>query len=122
MQGSLSIELMCQLARVSRAGFYRLLQERVPVEESMEVRSAIQRIALEHRRRCPQLRGELHPHRRSHHRGAAAPLTLSPAPRSDGHFTLFHFVTWASPGVIIASQRARLIAVTLSPHRRGEGP
>ena len=51
MQGSLSIERMCQLARVSRAGFYRSLQDQVPVEESMEVRSAIQRIALEHRRR-----------------------------------------------------------------------
>jgi transposase InsO family protein len=51
MQGNLSIERMCLLARVSRAGFYRSLQERVPAEESTEVRSAIQRVALEHRRR-----------------------------------------------------------------------
>ena len=51
MQGSLSIERMCHLAEVSRAGFYRSLQEREPVEEDMEVRSAIQRIVLEHRRR-----------------------------------------------------------------------
>jgi len=51
MQGSLSIERMCQLVRVSRASFYRSLQERVPLEESMEVRSTIQQIALEHRRR-----------------------------------------------------------------------
>ncbi len=51
MQGSLSIERMCQLARVSRAGFYRSLKERVPLEEGMEVRSAIQQIVLEHRRR-----------------------------------------------------------------------
>jgi transposase InsO family protein len=51
MQGSLSIERMCGLARVSRAGFYRSLQEQMPVEEDMEVRSAIQSIALEHRRR-----------------------------------------------------------------------
>jgi len=51
MQGSLSVEQMCQLARVSRAGFYRSLQEQLPREESMEVRSAIQRTALEHRRR-----------------------------------------------------------------------
>ena len=51
MQGSLSIERMCQLARVSRAGFYRSLQDQVRVEESMEVRSAIQQTALEHRRR-----------------------------------------------------------------------
>jgi putative transposase len=51
LQGNLSIERMCQLAQVSRAGFYRSLQESQPVKEEMEVRSAIQRIALEHRRR-----------------------------------------------------------------------
>jgi putative transposase len=50
LQGSLSIERMCQLAGVSRAGFYRSLQERAPVEEEMETRSAVQRIAVEHRR------------------------------------------------------------------------
>jgi putative transposase len=36
---------------VSRAGFYRHWQEQKPVEAEMEVRSAIQQIALEHRRR-----------------------------------------------------------------------
>ena len=51
LQGSMSVERMCQLAQVSRAGFYRCLQERTPVEEDMEVRSAIQQIVLEHRRR-----------------------------------------------------------------------
>ena len=51
LQGNLSIERMCQLAQVSRAGFYRSLQERLPVEEEMEVRSTIQQIVLEHRRR-----------------------------------------------------------------------
>jgi len=51
MQGSLGIERMCYLAQVSRAGFYRSLSEQMPVEEEMEVRSAIQRIAVEHRRR-----------------------------------------------------------------------
>jgi putative transposase len=51
MQGNLSIERMCQLAVVSRAGFYRSLQEREPVEEDMEVRSAIQLIFAEHKRR-----------------------------------------------------------------------
>ncbi|MGB6247494.1 MAG: IS3 family transposase [Terriglobales bacterium] len=50
-QGSLSIEQMCRLSGVSRAGFYRSLQEQMPVEEDMEVRSAIQQIAVEHRRR-----------------------------------------------------------------------
>ena len=51
MQGSLSIERMCQLASISRAGFYRSLQAHKPQEEDMEVHSAIQRIVLEHRRR-----------------------------------------------------------------------
>jgi putative transposase len=51
MQGSLSIERMCQLANISRAGFYRSLRDRKPQEESMEVRSAIQGIVLENRRR-----------------------------------------------------------------------
>ena len=51
MQGSMSIERMCQLAQVSRAGFYRWLREHTPVQEEMELRSAIQQIAVEHRRR-----------------------------------------------------------------------
>ena len=51
LQGNLSIERMCQLAQVSRAGFYRALQERQPMDEEMEVRSTIQQIVLEHRRR-----------------------------------------------------------------------
>ena len=45
MQGNLSVERMCQLAGVSRAGFYRSLQEQQPVEEDMEVRSRIQQIS-----------------------------------------------------------------------------
>ena len=51
LQGRLSIERMCQLAGVSRAGFYRSLQERAPVEEDMEARNVMQQIAVEHRRR-----------------------------------------------------------------------
>ena len=50
-QGGLRIERMCQLAQVSRAGFYRSLQESQPVEEAMVVRAEIQQIALAHRRR-----------------------------------------------------------------------
>ena len=42
---------MCQLAQVSRAGFYRSLQESQPVEEAMMVRAEIQQIALAHRGR-----------------------------------------------------------------------
>jgi putative transposase len=51
LQGKLSVERMCQLAGVSRAGFYRSLQTEQPVEEDMEVRSTIQRIFAEHKRR-----------------------------------------------------------------------
>ena len=50
-QDTLGVEPMCRLAGVSRAGFYRFLQQRHPEEEDMEVRAAIQSIALEHRRR-----------------------------------------------------------------------
>jgi transposase InsO family protein len=51
MQGRLSIERMCRVSGVSRAGFYRSFAARMPVEEAMEVRSLIQQIAVEHRRR-----------------------------------------------------------------------
>ena len=50
-QGNLSIERMCQLAGVSRAGFYQSLQEHEPAEEDIEVRSAIQQIFTQHKRR-----------------------------------------------------------------------
>lgn len=51
VQGSLSVERMCRLAQVSRAGYYRSFQEHSPVEEEMLVRSMIQQIVVEHRRR-----------------------------------------------------------------------
>ena len=51
LQGNLTIERMCQLAAVSRASFYRQLQQTAPAEEEMEVRAAMQEIALEHQRR-----------------------------------------------------------------------
>ena len=51
MQGKLSIERMCQLGCVSRAGFYRSLQVQQPGQEDMEVRSMIQKIFAEHKRR-----------------------------------------------------------------------
>jgi transposase InsO family protein len=49
LQGSLSIERMCHLAQVSRAGFYRYLRRGWPAEEELTLRSAIQGIVLEHR-------------------------------------------------------------------------
>jgi putative transposase len=51
VQGSLSVERMCQVAVVSRAGYYRNFQEHSPVEEEMLVRSTMQQIVVEHRRR-----------------------------------------------------------------------
>jgi putative transposase len=51
LQGSLSIERMCRLVPVSRRSFYRSLKEQRPAEEETEVRSVIQQMALEHRRR-----------------------------------------------------------------------
>ena len=51
MQGNLSIERMCQLAGVSRAGFYRSLGEQEPAAEELEVRSTIEQIFAEHKRR-----------------------------------------------------------------------
>jgi len=48
-QGRLSVERMCHLAGVSRAGFYRHWQERAPAAEETDLRDAIQRLALAHR-------------------------------------------------------------------------
>ena len=64
LQGRLSIERMCQLVPVSRRSFYRSLQERHPAEEETEVRSVIQQIALEHRRRYGYRRITAELHRR----------------------------------------------------------
>jgi transposase InsO family protein len=55
---------MCQLTSVSRRSFYRLLKERQPPEEEMEVRSVIQTVALEHRRRYGYRRITAELHRR----------------------------------------------------------
>ncbi len=64
LPGTLSIERLCQLVPVSRRGFYRSLKEQRPAEEEMEVRSAIQQIALEHRRRYGYRRITAELHRR----------------------------------------------------------
>ena len=49
LQGGLGVERMCQLAQVSRAGFYRYLRGGWPAEEELSLRSAVQDIVLEHR-------------------------------------------------------------------------
>jgi transposase InsO family protein len=51
LQGGLSVERMCELAQVSRAGFYRWLKAKLPQEEETELRERVEAIALEHRRR-----------------------------------------------------------------------
>jgi putative transposase len=42
---------MCRLAQVSRAGFYRRWEETGPEEAELELRAAVQRVVLAHRRR-----------------------------------------------------------------------
>jgi putative transposase len=49
-QTHLSVESMCRLGQVSRAGFYRHWRERAPRAEETELRAQVQRIALTHRR------------------------------------------------------------------------
>jgi putative transposase len=49
-EAHLSIESMCRLAAVSRAGFYRHWQKRKPKVEETELRAQVQQIALAHRR------------------------------------------------------------------------
>jgi putative transposase len=51
LQGNLSVARMCKLAGVSRAGFYRFLEQEAPMEQEMELRFLIQQIVLEHKRR-----------------------------------------------------------------------
>ena len=46
----LSIESMCRLGQVSRAGFYRHWKEREPRSEELELRGRMQQIVLAHRR------------------------------------------------------------------------
>jgi putative transposase len=49
-QGELTVERMCALAGVSRAGYYRQWQASAPRQEETAVRDAIQRAALANRR------------------------------------------------------------------------
>jgi putative transposase len=48
LQGGLSIERMCLVAGVSRAGFYRHLRGLDAWDEEMLLRSEIQKIVLQH--------------------------------------------------------------------------
>src|SRR5262249_61443585 len=48
-QGEIGIERMCQLAGLSRSGYYRHWQLSAPRQEETGLRDAIQRLALKHR-------------------------------------------------------------------------
>ena len=50
-QGQITVERICELAGVSRAGYYRQLAQKAPQEEELATRAAIQEIFLQHRRR-----------------------------------------------------------------------
>mgnify|MGYP001229771420 CR=1 FL=1 len=50
-QGELSVKQLCARAGVSRAGYYRAWRASAPRQEETSLRDAIQRTALEHRRR-----------------------------------------------------------------------
>src|SRR2546429_3992176 len=66
---------------LSRRSFYRSLKEQQPSEEELEVRSAIQQIALEHRRRYGYRRITAELHRRgmqiNHKRDSSIAVTRS---------------------------------------------
>lgn len=49
-QGELTVERMCALARVNRAGYYRRWKASMPRQEETAVRDAVQRVALANRR------------------------------------------------------------------------
>jgi transposase InsO family protein len=48
-QGDLTVERMCELARVARAGYYRHWRRSAPRQEETAVRDLIQQVALENR-------------------------------------------------------------------------
>jgi len=49
-QGDLTVEAMCMLAGVSRAGYYRHWSRSAPRQEPTAIRDHIQRVALANRR------------------------------------------------------------------------
>ena len=49
LQGELGVERMCQLAQVSRAGFYRYLGRGWQGEEEVALRSAVQNVVINHK-------------------------------------------------------------------------
>jgi hypothetical protein len=82
LQGGLGVERMCQLAQVSRAGFYRYLRGTWPAEEEINLQSAVQDVVLEHRRRYGYRRVTAHLRFQTHLRIRLAQLHSSLLHRS----------------------------------------
>jgi hypothetical protein len=49
-QGDLTVERLCKLAGVSRAGYYRQWAASAPRQEETAIRDVVQRVALANRR------------------------------------------------------------------------
>lgn len=49
LQGAAAVDQLCQLGRVSRAGYYRFLELKAPARADADLRDAIHRIALAHK-------------------------------------------------------------------------
>jgi putative transposase len=64
VQGGLSIDRMCRLADVSRAGCYRSYEAKMPAEDEVKVRALVQEIVLAHWQRYGYRRVTAELHRR----------------------------------------------------------
>jgi len=113
VQGRMSVERMCQLAPVSRAGYYRSLQEHSPVEQDMAVRAAIHQVVVEHRRRYGYRRVALELHKQGmqvNHKRVARMM------REDNLLALqprrFVVTSQARPGLEVALNLARRMQLT----------
>ncbi|MBW8858936.1 MAG: IS3 family transposase, partial [Caulobacter sp.] len=49
LQGAAAVDQLCQLGRVSRAGYYRFLEHKAPARADVDLRDAIHHIALAHK-------------------------------------------------------------------------
>ena len=101
LQGGLTIERMCSMAGVSRAGFYRSLEPEEQMQQEMELRSAIQRIALEYRRNYGTRR------------------TTAVLKREGFYVNRKRVQRWMREDNLLAVQRRRFVRTTESRHDQG---
>ena len=103
-QGGLRIERMCQLAQVSRAGFYRSLQDAQPVEEEMLVEAYLAVVA-----RHPSAQLLLAP--RHIERADAVEAMVRDRGLTVRRRTATHAIDALRPHVVILDSRGELAAV-----------